>query len=68
MARVVVVIETGAQTVRVSDWLAVACVVCESAAETVRLKVPAWEGAPVKMPELFNVKPAGRVPEVRLQV
>ena len=67
-AKVVVVIESAAWTTRLNAWLATCGVASESAAETVKLKVPFCEGVPASTPEVLKVMPAGKVPEARLHL
>ncbi len=66
--KVVVDIESEAWTTILNVWLATCGVASESAAETVKLKVPLCEEVPASTPEVLKVMPAGKVPEARLQL
>jgi hypothetical protein len=68
LARVVVVIESAAWTIRLNARVATSGVASESEAETVKLKVPVCEGVPASTPEVLKVMPVGKVPDARLHL
>ena len=65
---VVVICNLGGLMTRVAARLAVCAGEPESVTDTVNELLPAVVGVPDKTPPLLNVSPAGRVPEVVLQV
>jgi len=68
LGREVVVITSFGLMVMFSDWFAVWGGVPESVAVTVNLLVPAVVGVPEISPELLKLNPAGKLPEVTLQL